>query len=281
MQLPTSHKTLICELANQVLTITLNRPDRLNAFTLEMADELISVFTNANNDDSIRAIVVTGAGKAFCAGMELSKEDNVFGLNEKLQPTLDEMDNQLENERIKAGVRDTGGQVVLAIYDCKKPVIAAINGSAVGIGATLTCAMDMRLVADDARVGFVFNKIARNAWASSDRFSFDLHIEPVRNLGACCNYLTHEYTKLGSDTFLGTVSHIPANKCSSYYRSYKASDRDMTLHAIMCLLINLSNKADTLRRNNNHKLLHAKAEQYLALGQLAQEQLTDKLPSRS
>ena len=71
------------------------------------------------------------------------------------------------------------------------------------------------------------------------------------------------------------------NKCSSYYRSYKASDRDMTLHAIMCLLINLSNKADALRRNNNQKLLHAKAEQYLALGQLAQEQLTDKLPSRS
>ena len=71
------------------------------------------------------------------------------------------------------------------------------------------------------------------------------------------------------------------NKCSSYYRSYKASDRDMTLHAIMCLLINLSNKADALRRNNNHILLHAKAEQYLALGQLAQEQLTDKLPSRS
>ena len=71
------------------------------------------------------------------------------------------------------------------------------------------------------------------------------------------------------------------NKCSSYYRSYKASDRDMTLHAIMCLLINLSNKADALRRNNNHKLLHAKAEQYLALGQLAQEQLTDKLPNRS
>jgi hypothetical protein len=70
------------------------------------------------------------------------------------------------------------------------------------------------------------------------------------------------------------------NKCSSYYRSYKASDRDMTLHTIMCLLINLSNKADALRRNNNHKLLHAKAEQYLALGQLAQEQLTDKLPSR-
>ena len=71
------------------------------------------------------------------------------------------------------------------------------------------------------------------------------------------------------------------NKCSSYYRSYKSSDRDMTLHALMCLLVNLSNKADALRRNNNHKLLHAKAEQYLALGQLAQEQLTDKLPSKS
>ena len=170
MQLPTSHKTLICKLVNQILTITLNRPDRLNAFTLEMADELINVFEHANNDDSIRAIIVTGAGKAFCAGMELSREDNVFGLNEKLQPTLEDMDKKLENERIKSGVRDTGGQVVLAIYDCKKPIIAAINGPAVGIGATLTCAMDMRLIADDARVGFVFNKIGITPEACSSWF---------------------------------------------------------------------------------------------------------------
>ena len=85
MQLHSHHKTLICELHDQILTITLNRPDRMNAFTLEMAEELIDVFNRANDDDSIRAIIVTGAGKAFCAGMELSREKNVFGLNEKLQ----------------------------------------------------------------------------------------------------------------------------------------------------------------------------------------------------
>ena len=170
MQLHSHHKTLICELHDQILTITLNRPDRMNAFTLEMAEELIDVFNRANDDDSIRAIIVTGAGKAFCAGMELSKEKNVFGLNEKLQPTLEEMNEQFESEKLKSGVRDTGGQVALAIYDCKKPVIAAINGSAVGIGATLTCAMDIRLISKEARVGFVFNKIGITPEACSSWF---------------------------------------------------------------------------------------------------------------
>jgi len=170
LQLHSHHKTLICELHDQILTITLNRPDRMNAFTLEMAEELIDVFNRANDDDSIRAIIVTGAGKAFCAGMELSREKNVFGLNEKLQPTLEEMNAQFESEKLKSGVRDTGGQVALAIYDCKKPVIAAINGSAVGIGATLTCAMDIRLISKEARVGFVFNKIGITPEACSSWF---------------------------------------------------------------------------------------------------------------
>ncbi|HNI62792.1 MAG TPA: enoyl-CoA hydratase-related protein, partial [Agitococcus sp.] len=97
--------------------------------------------------------------KAFCAGMDLSKQGNVFGLNEQLQPTTADMEQRLDDETMIAGVRDTGGRVTLAIFDCKKPVIGAINGAAVGIGATMTLAMDIRLASSKARIGFVFGKI--------------------------------------------------------------------------------------------------------------------------
>jgi enoyl-CoA hydratase/carnithine racemase len=107
----------------------------------------------------VGAIIVTGAGRAFCAGMDLGREGNVFGLNEALHPSLDELHERLDDPEIVAGVRDTGGRVTLAIFDCKKPVIAAINGAAVGVGATMTLAMDIRLASDAARFGFVFGKI--------------------------------------------------------------------------------------------------------------------------
>lgn len=142
-----------------VLTLTLNRPEQMNAFTVEMADELVDVFTRASDDDAVRAIVVTGAGKAFCAGMDLSKPGNVFGLDETLRPSLEDLHERLEDPAIHRGVRDTGGRVTLAIFNCKKPVIAAINGAAVGIGATMTLAMDVRLASEKARIGFVFGKI--------------------------------------------------------------------------------------------------------------------------
>lgn len=154
-----AYNTVRYEVADQILTLTLNRPDHLNAFTVEMAHELIDAFERASDDDAVSAIVVTGEGKAFCAGMDLSTEGNVFGLDESLSPTMDDLEQRLEDPEIIAGVRDTGGRVTLAIYDCKKPVIAAINGAAVGIGATMTCAMDIRLASEHARVGFVFNKI--------------------------------------------------------------------------------------------------------------------------
>jgi len=166
----TAFSTLNCEISDFILTLTLNRPDHMNAFTVEMAKELITVFDQASVDDSIRAIVVTGAGKAFCAGMDLSSKDNVFGLNEELRPTLDDMENRLDDSEIADGVRDTGGQVTLAIYRCNKPVIAAINGAAVGIGATMTCAMDIRLASEHARIGFVFNKIGITPEAYSTWF---------------------------------------------------------------------------------------------------------------
>ena len=165
-----SYNTLRYETADCILTLTLNRPEHLNAFTVEMGHELIEAFNRASNDDDVRAIVVTGQGKAFCAGMDLSVDGNVFGLNEALTPTMEDMDKRMDDPEIVAGVRDLGGRVTLAIYDCNKPVIAAINGAAVGIGATMTCAMDIRLAAEHARIGFVFNKIGITPEACSSWF---------------------------------------------------------------------------------------------------------------
>jgi enoyl-CoA hydratase/carnithine racemase len=142
-----------------VLLLTLNRPEQLNSFTVEMANELVDAFNTASDDDDVRAIVVTGAGKAFCAGMDLTKEGNVFGLDETQKPTMADMRERLDDPAIFDGVRDTGGRVVLSIFDCKKPVIGAINGAAVGIGATMTLPMDIRLASDKARIGFVFGRI--------------------------------------------------------------------------------------------------------------------------
>lgn len=154
-----THTTLDTALDDGVLTVTLSRPDHLNAFTVPMAEELINVVTSASEDDAVRALVVTGAGRAFCAGMDLSAEGNVFGLDESLTPTLADVTDRLDDPEIVRGVRDTGGRVVLAIYDCKKPVIGAINGAAVGVGATMTLPMDVRLASERAKIGFVFGKL--------------------------------------------------------------------------------------------------------------------------
>lgn len=154
-----AYNTLLWEVEDRVLTLTLNRPEQMNAFTVEMAHELIDAFERASEDDAVGAIVVTGAGRAFCAGMDLSAPGNVFGLDESQTPTLADMHDRLDDPAIVDGVRDTGGRVTLAIYNCKKPVIAAINGAAVGIGATMTLAMDIRMVSEKARIGFVFGKL--------------------------------------------------------------------------------------------------------------------------
>ena len=153
------YQTLAYEVAEGILTLSLNRPDQLNAFTTRMASELIHAFERASADESVRAIVVTGSGRAFCAGMDLSTEGNVFGLDEKLAPSLRDLEERLDDPEILRGVRDTGGRVTLAIFACTKPVIAAINGPAVGIGATMTLAMDIRLASEKARIGFVFGKL--------------------------------------------------------------------------------------------------------------------------
>lgn len=158
------------QVADGILTLTLNRPEQLNAFTVEMANELVHAFNAASDDDNVKAIVVTGAGRAFCAGMDLAVDGNVFGLDESLQPTLADMCERLDTRAIHNGVRDTGGRVALAIYDCKKPTIAAINGAAVGVGATMTLAMDIRLASEKARIGFVFGKIGIVVEACSSWF---------------------------------------------------------------------------------------------------------------
>jgi enoyl-CoA hydratase/carnithine racemase len=132
------------ELADHVLTITLNRPDRLNAFTPTMAGELIEALDRADADDDVRAIVVTGAGRGFCAGADLGGGGGTF----------DSRDRQ-DGDAVP---RDGGGQVTLRIFDCLKPVIAAINGPAVGVGITMTLPMDVRIAAEGAKLGFVFSR---------------------------------------------------------------------------------------------------------------------------
>jgi enoyl-CoA hydratase/carnithine racemase len=132
------------EVAGGVLTITLDRPDRLNAFTPTMGRELIEAFEHADADDEVRAVIVTGAGRGFCAGADLEAGGATFDWRER--QSGDEIP------------RDGGGQVVLRIFDCLKPVIAAINGPAVGVGITMTLPMDVRVAAQGAKLGFVFTR---------------------------------------------------------------------------------------------------------------------------
>ena len=163
-------ETLTWAVDDGVLTLTLNRPDQLNAFNLTMAAELEQAFRQVRRDNTVRAVVVTGSGRAFCAGMDLAAEGNVFGLDESAAPTAQLLRERLTEAPFQDGVRDTGGKVTLAIHDCDKPVIAAINGAAVGIGATMTLAMDLRLVSTKARIGFVFGKLGIVPEAASSYF---------------------------------------------------------------------------------------------------------------
>jgi enoyl-CoA hydratase/carnithine racemase len=153
-----------------ILTLTLDRPDEMNSFTVTMAAELERAFRRVATDDEVRAVVVTGAGRAFCVGMDLSAEGNVFGLDETQRPTPEDLRERLTEEPFQSGVRDTGGKVTLAIHECRKPVIAAINGAAVGIGATMTLAMDIRMASERARIGFVFGRLGIVPEATSSWF---------------------------------------------------------------------------------------------------------------
>lgn len=163
-------ETLTLETNERILTIALHRPARLNAFTVTMANELIDSFVEADQSDAIDAVVVTGSGRAFCSGMDLTGQGNVFGLNERLCPTPQELREGLDEPLLRDGARDPGGRVSLAIYDCGKPVIAAINGPAIGVGATMTLPMDARLMASNATMGFVFGRLGITPEACSTWF---------------------------------------------------------------------------------------------------------------
>ena len=164
------YQTLKYDIDDGLLLLTLNRPDQLNAFTVQMADELVAAYERASLDDAVRVIVVTGAGKAFCAGMDLSTGGNVFGLDESQAPTLQDVRERLEDRAIHRGVRDTGGRVSLAMFACRKPIVGAINGAAVGIGATMTLPMDFRFASEKARIGFVFGRLGITPEACSTWF---------------------------------------------------------------------------------------------------------------
>ena len=147
------YETIAYELADNILTLTLNRPDRLNALNHRMVDELIDGFDRADADDEVRAIIVTGAGRGFCAGADLTEGDSTFDYAAQGRgPVKDDGSVDWSHE----AVRDVGGFLTMRIFRCLKPVIAAVNGPAVGIGATMQLPMDIRLASEDARFGFVF-----------------------------------------------------------------------------------------------------------------------------
>jgi enoyl-CoA hydratase/carnithine racemase len=138
------YETIRCDIEERILTVTLHRPEKLNAFTVRMRDELIAAFDQADADDEVRAVIVTGAGRAFCAGADLSEGSATF--DSQVRGGSDTLETH----------RDGGGMVTLRIFESKKPVIAAINGPAVGVGITMTLPMDIRLASTNARMGFVF-----------------------------------------------------------------------------------------------------------------------------
>ncbi len=172
-----TYETLLTTLEDGVFTITLHRPEQLNAFTGGMALELISAFDEADALDAVRAVIVTGSGRAFCAGADLSAGAKTFDYAQR-NDRPDRLDTGGGSPRradgsidwAHPGVRDSGGRVALRIFECLKPVIAAINGPAVGIGATMLLPMDFRLAADNARFGFVFARRGITPEAASSWF---------------------------------------------------------------------------------------------------------------
>ena len=158
-----SFETLGYGVEDGVATITLNRPDKLNAFNTQMMKDLIAAFDVTDGDDAVKAVIVTGAGRAFCAGADLSAGGETFD--------YDKRGGEDQAARTREGVqRDGGGLVSLRIFDSLKPVIGAINGPAVGVGVTMQLPMDIRMAATDARFGLVFARRGLNPEAASSWF---------------------------------------------------------------------------------------------------------------
>ncbi|MCC8941487.1 crotonase/enoyl-CoA hydratase family protein [Bradyrhizobium sp. Arg68] len=151
-----AYETIKYEVVEEILTITLNRPEKLNAFNLSMMRELIDAFDRADKDDDIRAIIVTGEGRAFCAGADLSHGANSFDTDALFGAVKRLPDGSVDYSDPK--LSDIGGQLTLRIFKCLKPVISAVNGPAVGVGLTMQLAMDIRIASEIARFGFVFSQ---------------------------------------------------------------------------------------------------------------------------
>ena len=156
-------QTLLYDVCDGVATITLHRPEKMNAFTTQMRDELVAAFDETDADDAVRAVIVTGSGKAFCAGADLSSGGTTFDYATR---------GDAARDAYKVGdvYRDGGGIVTLRMFRSLKPVIGAINGAAVGIGVTMQLPMDMRLASTDARFGFVFARRGITPEAASSWF---------------------------------------------------------------------------------------------------------------
>lgn len=180
------YETIKTELKEGILTLTLNRPDQMNAYTEKMNEELLDFYKNVNSDDAVRVIVVTGSGRAFCAGMDLSEGGSTFS-----------------SEQSAEDYRDLGGQVSLQVYEVNKPIIAAINGPAVGIGMTMTLPMDIRIVKKDAKIGFVFGRRGIGPEASSGWF-----LTRLVGIGKALEWtLTGRYIPTGEAVSSGLVQY--------------------------------------------------------------------------
>ncbi len=160
---PSEFETILYSVEEGIATLTLNRPDKLNAFTTRMMTEMIAAFDETDRDDAVKAVIVTGAGRAFCAGADLSRGGASFDRDANPEP---------ERMAVRVGGvdRDGGGRVTLRIFDSLKPVIAAVNGPAVGVGVTMQLAMDIRLASTSARFGFVFARRGITPEAASSWF---------------------------------------------------------------------------------------------------------------
>jgi len=152
------YETLLTDLSDNIFTITINRPDKLNALNTTMIREFIDAMDVADADDATRAIIVTGAGRAFCAGADLSTGARTF--DRAARPDRPPVPNGPDGKPDLShdAARDGGGRMTLRLFNCRKPVIAAVNGPAVGIGATMLLPMDVRIASSEARFGFVFSQ---------------------------------------------------------------------------------------------------------------------------
>ena len=155
----TEFETLRYEIEDQVLTLTMNRPERLNAFNSRMQGEFLEALEHADADDEVRAVIVTGEGRGFCAGADLGKGADTFNYdNQTEEAKAERASSEGRQEGSNAWLRDGGGLLSLRIYEFNKPIIAAINGPAVGVGVTMTLPMDIRIASTQARMGFVFSR---------------------------------------------------------------------------------------------------------------------------